>query len=139
ARGRRARMSARWSLGSPAAERVRDSRASANRDSRRARSVPGFFVSGTAGRVSCRAARRCFGVCSAAMRIVSLLASGTELTCALGAGEQLVGRSHECDYPEWVKELPVVSEPTFDVSGSSGEIDRLVRARLRAGLPLYRV
>jgi iron complex transport system substrate-binding protein len=68
-----------------------------------------------------------------------LLASGTELTCALGAGEQLVGRSHECDYPEWVKELPVVSEPTFDVSGSSGEIDRLVRARLRAGLPLYRV
>lgn len=74
-----------------------------------------------------------------AMRIVSLLASGTELTCALGAGQQLVGRSHECDYPEWVKELPVVSEPTFDVSGSSGEIDRRVRARLRAGQPLYRI
>ncbi|HET6149774.1 MAG TPA: ABC transporter substrate-binding protein, partial [Polyangia bacterium] len=73
------------------------------------------------------------------MRIVSLLASGTELCCALGAGDQLVGRSHECDYPEWVKELPVVSEPTFDVSGPSGEIDRLVRARLRAGQPLFRV
>ena len=73
------------------------------------------------------------------MRIVSLLASGTELVCALGAGERLVGRSHECDDPAWVKELPAVSEPTFDVSGSSGEIDRLVRARLRAGQPLYRV
>lgn len=73
------------------------------------------------------------------MRIVSLLASGTELVCALGAGDWLVGRSHECDDPDWVKELPAVSEPTFDVSGSSGEIDRLVRARLRAGQPLYRV
>jgi iron complex transport system substrate-binding protein len=73
------------------------------------------------------------------MRIVSLLASGTELCCALGAGDRLVGRSHECDFPAWVKALPAVSEPTFDVSGSSGEIDRLVRARLRAGQPLYRV
>ena len=73
------------------------------------------------------------------MRIVSLLASGTELCCALGAGDRLVGRSHECDIPEWVKTLPSVSEPTFDVSGSSGEIDRLVRARLRAGQPLYHV
>jgi iron complex transport system substrate-binding protein len=67
------------------------------------------------------------------------LASGTELCCALGAGDRLVGRSHECDYPEWVKRLPAVSEPTFDVSGCSGEIDRLVRERLRAGQPLYRV
>jgi iron complex transport system substrate-binding protein len=73
------------------------------------------------------------------MRIVSLLASGTELCCALGAGDRLVGRSHECDYPAWVKALPALSEPTFDVSGSSGEIDRRVRERLRAGQPLYRV
>ena len=73
------------------------------------------------------------------MRIVSLLASGTELCCALGAGDRLVGRSHECDFPAWVKALPALSEPTFDVSGASGEIDRLVRERLRAGLPLYRV
>ena len=73
------------------------------------------------------------------MRIVSLLASGTELCCALGAGDRLVGRSHECDYPAWVKALPAVSEPTFDVSGSSAEIDRHVRERLRAGEPLYRV
>lgn len=82
------------------------------------------------------------GVCvlpSLDMRIVSLLASGTELVCALGAGELLVGRSHECDTPEWVKRLPAVSRPTFDVTGSSAEIDRLVRAKLTAGEPLYEV
>jgi iron complex transport system substrate-binding protein len=73
------------------------------------------------------------------MRIVSLLASGTELCCALGAGDRLVGRSHECDHPAWVKALPAVSEPTFDITGSSAEIDRRVRERLHAGEPLYRV
>jgi iron complex transport system substrate-binding protein len=73
------------------------------------------------------------------MRIVSLLASGTELCCALGAGDWLVGRSHECDHPPWVKALPAVSEPTFDITGSSAEIDRRVRERLHAGEPLYRV
>ena len=73
------------------------------------------------------------------MRIVSLLASGTELCCALGAGDRLVGRSHECDHPAWVKALPAVSEPTFDITGSSAQIDRRVRERLHAGQPLYRV
>jgi iron complex transport system substrate-binding protein len=73
------------------------------------------------------------------MRIVSLLASGTELCCALGAGDRLVGRSHECDHPAWVRSLPAVSEPTFDITGTSGEIDRRVREKLRAGEPLYRV
>jgi iron complex transport system substrate-binding protein len=73
------------------------------------------------------------------MRIVSLLASGTELACALGAGDELVGRSHECDHPAWVRRLPALSRPTFDVTGTSAEIDRLVRERLRAGLPLYQV
>jgi iron complex transport system substrate-binding protein len=74
-----------------------------------------------------------------APRIVSLLASGTELTCALGLGERLVGRSHECDFPAWVERLPVVSRPTFDITGSSREIDELVRSRLRVGQPLYEV
>ncbi len=73
------------------------------------------------------------------MRVVSLLASATELVCALGAGDSLVGRSHECDDPAWVKRLPAVSRPTFDVTGSSGDIDRRVRERLRAGLPLYEI
>jgi iron complex transport system substrate-binding protein len=73
------------------------------------------------------------------MRIASLLASGTELVCALGAGDQLVARSHECDHPSWVVRLPCVSRPTFDVTGTSREIDTLVRARLAAKQPLYAV
>lgn len=73
------------------------------------------------------------------MRIASLLASGTELCCALGAGDELVGRSHECDTPPWVERLPVLSRPTFDVTGPSAAIDRRVRELLRAGRPLYEV
>src|SRR5712691_525913 len=72
-------------------------------------------------------------------RIVSLLASGTEIVCALGAGDRLVGRSHECDNPAWVKSLPRCSEPAFDISVSSREIDREVNRRIRAGEPLYRI
>jgi iron complex transport system substrate-binding protein len=72
-------------------------------------------------------------------RIVSLLASGTELVCRLGLGERLVGRSHECDFPEWVRRLPEVSRPTFDIRGSSREIDENVRRCLKLGQPLYEV
>jgi iron complex transport system substrate-binding protein len=73
------------------------------------------------------------------MRIVSLLASATEIVCALGAGEMLVGRSHECDNPDWVSKLPACSSPAFDISVSSGEIDAEVRRRLRSGEPLYHI
>jgi iron complex transport system substrate-binding protein len=73
------------------------------------------------------------------MRVVSLLASATEIVCALEAGEQLVGRSHECDNPPWVRRLPQLSEPAFDTSLSSGDINREVSRRLRVGEPLYRV
>ena len=76
---------------------------------------------------------------SPARRIVSLLASGTELVAALGLGDRLVGRSHECDHPAWVKRLPALSSPAFDVHGTSAEIDARVRERLRAGLSLYEV
>jgi iron complex transport system substrate-binding protein len=72
-------------------------------------------------------------------RIVSLFASGTELVCALGAGDRLVGRSHECDHPSWVKQLPAVSRPTFDITGSSRDIDERVRAKLHESQPLYEV
>lgn len=73
------------------------------------------------------------------MQIVSLLASGTEIVCALGAGEALVGRSHECDNPEWVKSLPACTRPAFDVNLPSGQIDAEVRRRLKTGEPLYHV
>src|ERR1700689_2565006 len=73
------------------------------------------------------------------MLVISLLAGGTEIVCALGAGESLVGRSHECDNPAWVRSLPPCSEPAFDVSVSSREVDREVNRRIRCGEPLYRV
>jgi iron complex transport system substrate-binding protein len=73
------------------------------------------------------------------MRVVSLLASATEIVCAQHAGEMLVGRSHECDNPSWVRSLPACSAPAFDVSASSAEIDAEVRRRLRSGELLYHV
>jgi len=73
------------------------------------------------------------------MRVISLLASGTEIVCALGAGDALVGRSHECDNPAWVRKLPACTSPAFDVSMSSGEIDAEVRRRIKLNEPLYHV
>jgi iron complex transport system substrate-binding protein len=72
-------------------------------------------------------------------RIISLIASATEIVCALGFEDQLVGRSHECDYPEAVRRLPVCTEPKFDVEGSSCDIDQRVKALLREALSVYRV
>jgi iron complex transport system substrate-binding protein len=73
-------------------------------------------------------------------RIVSFLPAGTEIVHALGAGADLVGRSHECDYPDGVEELPVVSRPALPLDGmSQGEIDRAVADRLASGESLYQV
>jgi iron complex transport system substrate-binding protein len=72
-------------------------------------------------------------------RIVSLIASATEIICALGCEDQLVGRSHECDYPSAVTRLPVCTEPKFDVIGSSRAIDERVKALLQDALSVYRV
>jgi len=72
-------------------------------------------------------------------QIVSLIPSSTEIVCALGFESQLVGRSHECDYPEAVRRLPVCTEPKFNPEGSSYEIDRRVKAILDQALSVYRV
>jgi iron complex transport system substrate-binding protein len=72
-------------------------------------------------------------------RIVSLIASATEIVCALGFEGDLVGRSHECDYPPAVRRLPVCTEPKFDVHGSSRQIDERVKAIVQDGLSVYRV
>jgi iron complex transport system substrate-binding protein len=76
---------------------------------------------------------------NAQQRIVSLIASATEIVCALGAREQLVGRSHECDFPPDVMALPALTAPKFKVEGTSAEIDERVRAIVRDGLSVYRV
>src|SRR5262245_49793749 len=73
------------------------------------------------------------------MRIVSLIASATEIVCALGCEKHLVGRSHECDFPTTVRKLPVCTEPKFSVHGSSADIDRRVKDLVREGLSVYRV
>ena len=73
------------------------------------------------------------------MRIVSLIASATEIICALGFEKQLAGRSHECDFPESVVHLPTCSAPRIDVSTSSLEIDRQVKDVVRESLSVYSV
>ena len=72
-------------------------------------------------------------------RIVSLISSATEIACALGQLENLVGRSHECDYPEAVRALPVCTRPRIDIAASSQEIDRQVKQRARTAVSIYDV
>ncbi len=72
-------------------------------------------------------------------RVVSLIASSTEILHALGAGNLQVARSHECDYPPAVKKLPAITRPKFDVHGSSAEIDQRVRSLVERGLSVYEV
>jgi iron complex transport system substrate-binding protein len=72
-------------------------------------------------------------------RIVSLIASATEIVCALGFEDRLVGRSHECDYPESVRRLPVCTAPKFEPDGTSYQIDQRVKALVQEGLSVYRV
>ena len=61
------------------------------------------------------------------MRIISLLASATEMVAALGCLDQMVGRSHECDYPPEVQSLPVVSTVQININASSAQIDAQVK------------
>uniref|UniRef100_Q02CS5 Fe/B12 periplasmic-binding domain-containing protein n=1 Tax=Solibacter usitatus (strain Ellin6076) TaxID=234267 RepID=Q02CS5_SOLUE len=72
-------------------------------------------------------------------RIVSLISSATEIVDALGQLLNLVGRSHECDYPEAVQALPVCTRPRIAVDASSAEIDRLVKQSARESISIYDV
>ena len=72
-------------------------------------------------------------------RIVSLIPSATEIICTLGFESQLVGRSHECDFPLSVRSLPVVTAPSFSPEGTSLEIDKQVKSLLERALSIYRV
>ncbi|MGH8659362.1 MAG: cobalamin-binding protein [Gammaproteobacteria bacterium] len=71
------------------------------------------------------------------MRIVSLLPSATEIICSLDLQHDLVGVTHECDYPPPVATLPKVTRTLVPHDASSHEIDRLVRQRLQAQKALY--
>ncbi|HUQ18620.1 MAG TPA: cobalamin-binding protein [Gemmatimonadaceae bacterium] len=73
-------------------------------------------------------------------RIVSFLPAGTEIVHALGAGDELIGRSHECDYPASVTGLPVVSRPALHLDGASPEeIDTAVAERMATGASMYAI
>ena len=74
------------------------------------------------------------------MRIVSFLPAATEMIYLLGLGDALVGRSHECDFPEAVKLKPVIVDCALDLSGMTmGQIDVAVSTQLAAGKSLYTV
>jgi iron complex transport system substrate-binding protein len=71
------------------------------------------------------------------MRIVSLLPSATEIICSLGLRENLVGVTHECDFPAGVESLPKVTQTLIPHDATSAEIDSLVRERLKTEKALY--
>ena len=72
-------------------------------------------------------------------RVLSLLPSCTEIVCALGLEELLVGRSHECDFPESIRALPACTRSSIDSDRSSAGIDQQVKSGFRDALSLYQV
>ncbi len=70
-------------------------------------------------------------------RIISLLPAGTEIVAALGALDQLVAVTHECDYPAEVARLPRVTASAVDRNASSAGIDAEVRRVAASGLPMF--
>lgn len=72
-------------------------------------------------------------------RVVSLLPGSTEILCALGLRESLVGVSHECDHPIDVVGLPVLTEPKLNPHALSGAIEARIRTLVQEGLSIYRI
>src|SRR5882762_41343 len=73
------------------------------------------------------------------MRIVSLLPSATEIVYALNLGEELVGITHECDWPPEARGKRIVSHSTLPTGASPAEDDRLVSESIGGGTPIYRL
>jgi len=73
------------------------------------------------------------------MRVASLLPSATEIVCALGAQDTLVGVSHECDFPAGVADLPALTRARLKPVTKSRDIDTEVRAVLQDALAVYEI
>jgi len=71
------------------------------------------------------------------MRIVSLLPSATEIVYALGLGEQLVGVSHECDFPPEAKTKSVLTKAEINSAYPSRQIDAAVKEKVHKGIGIY--
>ena len=71
------------------------------------------------------------------MRIVSLVPNGTEILFALGAGREVVGVSHECDYPEEARRRPILTGSALAPGMSAAEVDAAVSAQVQSGASLY--
>ncbi len=76
---------------------------------------------------------------TASPRVVSLIPSATEIIAALGLSEQLVGRSHECDYPPTLSDRAVCTAPKFNPEGTSRDIHERVSDLLQQALAVYRI
>ncbi len=73
------------------------------------------------------------------LKIVSLLPSATEIIDCLGLTSALVGRSHECDYPPSVKDLPVCTKARLNSDNTSSQIDKDVQTLLQEALSIYQI
>ena len=73
------------------------------------------------------------------MKIVSLVPSASEILCDLGLNKQLVGVSHECNYPLSLSNLTPVTSSNINSYETQREIDNSVRAKVNENLPLYEI
>jgi iron complex transport system substrate-binding protein len=71
------------------------------------------------------------------MRIVSLVPNGTEILFAVGAGDEVVGVSHECDFPEEARTRPILTGSALRPGMSAAEVDAAVAAQVGSGKSLY--
>lgn len=75
----------------------------------------------------------------AALRVVTLIPSATEIVAALGFRDHIVGRSHECDYPTRIDTLPALTAPKLKTDGTSADVDERVKRLIEQGLAVYSV
>ncbi|BAY17479.1 ABC transporter substrate-binding protein [Anabaenopsis circularis NIES-21] len=73
------------------------------------------------------------------IRIVSLIPSATEILATLGLTDAIVGRSHECDYPPEIKNLPVCTQARLSTDEPSGNIHAKVNDLLQSALSIYQI
>lgn len=73
------------------------------------------------------------------IKIISLIPSGTEILAALGLTDAIVGRSHECDFPNYIQNLPICTQARLNSSANSREIHDKVNDLLQSALSIYQI